>query len=163
MLSPGQSWFSREAFCSSEIGFLGSGRCSFPPLARVHPATDRGLGFFALIGKCLQPPQTLRGRGLEKVPGQAPHSSGFWGARVCIHACKASVLLPIFFFQTQNTAEPFPCCVLSSLLSRGIWGGCAAPQGSLSTPQPGLGLSTHHGWGGSRVAPSTLDHPRVGC
>lgn len=78
----------------------------------------------------------------------------------CITAC--------IFFQSQNTAEPFPCCVLSSLLSRGIWGCCAAPQqqrdpqGSLSTPQPGLGLTPSVD-GGSRVAPYALAHPRVGC
>lgn len=82
---------------------LGCGRCSIP-LGKNPSSHWQIFWLFALIGKCLQPPSDLRcsrGVGLEKMPGQATPSSGICGSHVCTHACKASVLLPIFLPESK--------------------------------------------------------------
>lgn len=76
-----------------------------------------------------------------------------------MYLCLQSFCITAYiFFQSQNTAEPFPYCVLLSLLSRGTWRCCAAPQQQRDTP--GISFCStaragvqHPPWmGGSRVA-----------
>lgn len=85
---------------------------------------------FALIGKCPQPPRPQVQQRDEAGEGARTSPPLQWIlGRSCMYPCLQSFCITAYiFFQSQNTAEPFPCCVLSSLLSRGIWGCCAAPQ-----------------------------------
>lgn len=135
---------------------LGCGRCSIP--LGKNPSSHWQIPWlFALIlGNACSPPPTssaAEGWGWRRCQDKPPPPVGF--VEVMYVSMLAKLLYYcLYFFQSQNTAESFPRCVLSSLLSRGIWGCCAVPQKQrepprdvFSVPQPGLGLSTHHGWG----------------
>ncbi|KAI1229895.1 Lamin-A, partial [Lamprotornis superbus] len=147
---------------------LGCGRCSFP-LGKSPSRYWQISWLFALIGKCLQPPPDLRcsrGVGLEKVPGQATPSSGICGGHVCIHACKASVLLPIFSSRVKIQLNPSHAVCCHHCCPAGFGGAVLHPS-SKGTP-PGIsfhptarGGAQHPLWmGGGGVATHTLGHPR---
>lgn len=65
-----------------------------------------------------------------------------------MYPCLQSFCITAYIsYQSQNTAEPFPRCVLSSLLSGGIWGCCAAPPGISFCPTARAGAQ-HPPWMG---------------
>ncbi|XP_063032727.1 splicing factor 3A subunit 2-like [Melospiza melodia melodia] len=73
---------------------LGSDRCGFPLGRSPSSLWQRSLGYLPGLGNACSPPdlKCSRGVGLEKVPGQAPHSSGFWGG------CYVSMLAKLLYY-----------------------------------------------------------------
>lgn len=117
-------------------------------MARVHSAINRYLGFLPQLGNAHSPSPDLEVGGAGAGAGTSPPLQWVLGRSCMYPRLQSFCITACIFFQSQNTAEPFPRCVLSSLLSRGIWGCCAAPQQQRDPPRD-LFLPHSQGWGSS--------------